>query len=142
MTDPVARDRLAALLHDSFLGTRCGLDYPEALTLADRLLAAGVLPPDTLAKVRAEIERELALVVTHEPRDFEAGCAAAYNFVLSLLPPAPPMTERERFLWQRSVEISAFEALSEEDDARLWAEAQKAADVLYGPLADPPDGKP
>lgn len=43
------------------------------------------------------------------------------------------MTLRAAFLRQRSVEISAFEATSEEEDARLWSEAQKAADALFGP---------
>ena len=43
------------------------------------------------------------------------------------------MNDREAFLWQRSVEISAFEAMSEEEDARLWEEALRAADVLFGP---------
>jgi len=49
------------------------------------------------------------------------------------------MHERERFLWMRSVQISAFEAQSEEEDARLWAEAQKAADLIYGPAENDPD---
>jgi hypothetical protein len=62
MTDPVARDRLAALLREQFddtvrLNVGFQSDPPPSYWLdqVDRLLAAGVLPPDTLAKVRAEV---------------------------------------------------------------------------------------
>ena len=65
MTDPVARDRLAALLDDAAMAAWLDHLNPQApwpmdsmLFIADRLLAAGVLPPDTLAKVRAEVEAE------------------------------------------------------------------------------------
>src|SRR3990167_1038943 len=55
MTDPVARDRLAALLREdvTYWEDRLAQHPEDATVWADRLLAAGVLPPDTLAKVRA-----------------------------------------------------------------------------------------
>ena len=59
MTDPVARDRLATLVRVAQNGDP--LDYLDhgdlADYIADRLLAAGVLPPDTLAKVLDLLER-------------------------------------------------------------------------------------
>ena len=63
MTDPVARNRLAALLNDAAMAAWLDHLNPQApwpmdsmLFVADYLLAAGVLPPDALARVRAEIE--------------------------------------------------------------------------------------
>ena len=70
MTTPEARDKLAALLHevrdnddrwpddDAALHTLddCNVDPEGWREWADRLLTAGVLPPDVLEKVRAEVE--------------------------------------------------------------------------------------
>lgn len=42
------------------------------------------------------------------------------------------MTDRQDFLRMRSVQISAFEATTEEEDARLWAEALRNADLIFG----------
>jgi len=68
MTTPEARDRLAALLHeardnddrwpdDDAVHTLddCNVDPEGWRDWADRLLAAGVLLPDVLVKVRAEV---------------------------------------------------------------------------------------
>lgn len=49
------------------------------------------------------------------------------------------MTERQAFLNARLVEITAFEATSEADVDRLMDEAERAADILYGPVT-PPNG--
>jgi len=87
MTDPVARDSLAALLHEHRL---CHSDWCSGPqhheNAADALLAAGVLPADTLAKVRAEIAalRRKDRVYVEED-DYVSGFGDAHDAVLAIL---------------------------------------------------------
>jgi hypothetical protein len=70
MTDPVARDRLAALLDEAARGGYVA-ELPAEI-MADRLLAAGVLPPESPCdhpchRAAHDIEGPTVMHLLHEP---------------------------------------------------------------------------